>query len=81
MKVKNKNLQRKTIDLPAKEVQKAIIHFLEDVDHSYEEEIGGEVKYVGMKEGQKGQPILMGKNTSVEFNKDGSAVVTTYYGG
>ena len=83
MKTTDKSLQRKTINLTPEEVEKALIYYLEKANHNYEKENSdGEVEYIGMKEGQKGQPILMGKDTSVEFALDGSggAKITTYYG-
>lgn len=81
MKVKNKNLQRKTIAMSPEETKKAIIHYLEDKEHSFEEEKDdGTMEFIGIKEGESGRTILVGDNTSVEFNDKGGATVITFYG-
>ncbi len=78
MKVKDKQLQRKTIKLTAKDVKKALVYYLENADYGYEKE-DKEGKITEVKKNKHGM-ILMGNNTSVEFDENGDVTITTYYG-
>lgn len=74
MKTTDKTLQRKTIELTPEDVQEAIIYYLENGDLSYEtKDKDGDTDTI------IGQPILMGKEVTVSFSKEGAATVITHY--
>lgn len=78
MKIKTKKLSLKTIDLTPQEVRKAICYYLENAEFAYEKELeDGQLETVN----ESHVCFAMGDNTTIKFEKDGSAVLMTYYGG